>query len=75
MMKTTPKDLSDLTNQYVKITVTKNRNFVGKLVGYDVHMNVVISDVTLPSKETRNLYTVIRGDTIETITPFQEESV
>ncbi|TBU08009.1 LSM domain-containing protein [Hamiltosporidium magnivora] len=74
-MKTTPKDLSDLTNQYVKITVTKNRNFVGKLVGYDVHMNVVISDVTLPSKETRNLYTVIRGDTIETITPFQEESV
>ncbi|KAK1347264.1 Small nuclear ribonucleoprotein-associated protein B [Hamiltosporidium tvaerminnensis] len=75
MMKTTPKDLSDLTNQYVKITVTKNRNFIGKLVGYDVHMNVVISDVTLPSKETRNLYTVIRGDTIETITSFQEESV
>ncbi|TBT98079.1 LSM domain-containing protein [Hamiltosporidium magnivora] len=74
-MKTTPKDLSDLTNQYVKITVTKNRNFFGKLVGYDVHMNVVISDVTLPSKETRNLYTVIRGDTIETITPFQEASV
>ncbi len=66
--------LGSSLNKYVLVRVKWNREYRGKLDGYDQHMNLVIKDAEeiIDNKSQGVLpITVIRGDVVVYISPSE----
>ena len=62
--------LNKVRDRRVLVELKNNKQFVGKLKAFDIHVNVVLEDVEerMNGEMTRKLNTVfIRGDTITVI--------
>jgi len=55
----------------VMVEIKGNREFKGRLIGYDIHMNLVLEDVEeIGEGESRKLgRVVVRGDNVILISP------
>lgn len=59
--------LNNARNKRIIIELKNQKQFVGKLRSFDIHINIVLDDARemIEGKETRQLGTVfLRGDTI-----------
>lgn len=59
-------------NKKVMVELKNNFRYVGKLIAFDIHVNIVLADATefQNGEEKRKIGTVfIRGDTITIISP------
>lgn len=64
--------LNDARNKRVIVELKNNKQFIGNLKAFDIHINIVMSDAEEREgdKLLRKLGTVfIRGDTITVISP------
>jgi small nuclear ribonucleoprotein len=64
--------LNKARNQRVMIDLKNNKQYVGKLIAFDIHINIVLQDAEerKDGEITRKLGSVfIRGDTITVISP------
>ncbi|MBI4983444.1 small nuclear ribonucleoprotein [Candidatus Woesearchaeota archaeon] len=73
MEESRPLDtLNQSRNKNVMVDLKNNYRYIGKLIAFDIHVNVVLADATeyYNGEEKRKIGTVfIRGDTIIIITP------
>jgi len=64
--------LNNARNKRVLVELKNDRQYVGKLISFDIHVNVVLEDAEehVDGKVKRKLGVIfIRGDTITVISP------
>jgi small nuclear ribonucleoprotein len=64
--------LNKARNKRIMVELKNGRQYVGTLVAFDIHINVVLedSDERIDGEVTRKLGTVfVRGDTITIVSP------
>lgn len=64
--------LNNARNKRIVVELKNNKQYVGKLKSFDIHINIVLDDTEekVDGELTRKLGTVfIRGDTITLINP------
>jgi small nuclear ribonucleoprotein G len=65
MKRSSVPNLAKMLHKNVDVRMKRERNFKGKLIGYDAFMNLVLTDVTHP--EAISSFVVLRGDSVEVI--------
>jgi small nuclear ribonucleoprotein len=67
--------LNSAKDRRIMVQLKNGRQFMGKLVAFDIHINIVMDDVEeLENGETKNKMgkVFLRGDTIILISPAEE---